>query len=1169
MAGQQMLLLQQQVTMLTQLLQQSQQQNAALASQVQQMTQELSGIKQQLQQAPATAKAGFYQQLQPESYAALDRDEMQLECEQQAAAAAAVQDGAAAVQDSAVIEQNSAPAAATVVAVPTGTPGVSSEEQDSSAAASSSSAPADAAPAAGASAAAQQMQGSSAADSLPAPAPAPPPVPDHAVHDAAAAEQLAAASAALAAQAMQQPVTAVDAPEATSSSAAANISKGSSSSRDAAPVPLDAAVTAAAGSGSDSDAEAEGKEPGTQQLLRPLDDAFVGAVYRCRSWQQLRTVVEESQLKRQQLQPWQLLAALRQLSGTINSGAAAAAAATAGSSNSQRQHQIAQQLEDFGASLVQRLLQHPGLWSPAAPGLRCALYPHESKALLLAVAGLALKLPASSCSEQLQALYEDAVQHGIPAEQQQQQQANSEASWVLSADQQVQLLGGCLTLGLKPLQQHLQLLDTLPPAIVANFSLLGAALLLFTADALLANRMLGNPAAAARAAGSLPPSQVGIGEVHLSLLAAALQRLAAAKSWQLNRQLGARRIRQLLLLPLSRLAPHRHLQLTVAMQQQHKQQQQNPQQQQVEDPELQECDGGYNSSGSDNESNEAFTSSMPGLVHDVCIAVQRAISDGLYAQHQKQQQQQQQPAVRGGRSSSSSNNASRRPSRSSAAGRPAPTGGWSVVPAAAALLLMSNQLGCPITPRCLPVFTAAAGAQLSSLPDLLAPLVQLVTASAAAGEAAAAATSSPDNGQQLAADGFEKQQQQRRGYGRWRSAVLDYLGSVSSRLPVDAVLGTVVALAQHHAQEEAQQDSSSSGVGVGIDSSSTFSQECNKIVEASVERTVQAAERLIQQQQQQRKQQQQLLLLPYSSQQLALLLGQLQQAGLSPSSSTASGLLQLILMGPQLQQAAAAGRAGGLQQQQQGCITGPALAQAADLAAAYTAASQLRNQPDQRLMQQLAAAVHQAGQPAAAAGKATWSSAASSSQTAAGATFMSASEACALICSLGPSPADDSIIADATAAPSSSSSIDRAKLGDYAFAVYQGIGQLQGSQLAALLAGLAALRVPLADPLGPRALDGKANVTYGMVLAAAASAAAAPAMLAATPPDAVAQLAAGVAGLGGRPDAGWWGAVQQRLAGQLGDVGGGRLQQLLGALLACNVRPGQEWLQEACQVSSQ
>jgi hypothetical protein len=907
-----------------------------------------------------------------------------------------------------------------------------------------------------------------------------------------------------------------------------------------------------------------------QQQLRPRQDAFVQAVYRCKSWQQLRAVLEQQRMQQQQqdqkqLQPWRLLAALRHLSGITNSSPAPSSSS---SSNSQLQRQQPQsgQAEEFGISLVQCLLQHPGLWSPAAPGLGCGLYPHETKALLLAVSGLSLKLPFSS-NDQLQALYEDAVQHGICAAESQQQQDGDEqqqpqqVGWVLSADQQVQLLGGCLTLGLKPLQQHLEVLGALQPSSVADFSLLGAALLLFAADALLANRMLGNPAAAARAAGSLPPSQVAIGEVPLPLLAAALQRLAAAGSWQLNRNMGARRIRQLVLLPLSRLASHRHLQLTVVAQQQLQQRQQ-------EDAEPQDSTSSSDTVSDSDDDRKAETSGMPGLVQEVCTAVQRAIGDGLYAQHQKEQQQQQQQPTRGGRGSSST---ARRPSRGNSAGRPAPTGGWSVVTAAAALLLMRGQLGCLITPRCLPVLTAAAAAELTSLPDhLLLPLVQLVAASAA--------ESREEQQQQSADSQAGKQQQQRRGYGRWRSAVLVHLGNVgSSRLRVDQLLGCVVALAQHHGQEEAQQGSSSSSA---YNSSDTFLEECSRVLDAAVAHHVQAAEGVLKQQQlqQQQRQLQPAAMLPYSSQQLALLLPQLQQVGVQPSSATATGLLQLILVAPRLQQQAAAGRSGGVwpqqqqQQQQQQGSGQPAVAQPADLAAACTAASQLRNAPDQQVMQQLAQAMQLAGQQVTATGKpvATWSSAASSSSsTAAGAPGATrASEACALICSLAPPVIEEDEHAAIAAAPPPSSSSNRAKLGDYAFAVYQGIGQLQGSQLAALVAALAALRVSLAEPLGPRSLDGKAKVTYGRVLAAAASAAAAPATLAATPPDAVAQLAAGVAGLGGRPDAAWWAAVQQRLAGQLGAVSGPRLQQLLGALLGCGVRPGQAWLQEACQVSS-
>ncbi|WIA31270.1 hypothetical protein OEZ86_001265 [Tetradesmus obliquus] len=254
----------------------------------------------------------------------------------------------------------------------------------------------------------------------------------------------------------------------------------------------------------------------------------------------------------------------------------------------------------------------------------------------------------------------------------------------------------------------------------------------------------------------------------------------------------------------------------------------------------------------------------------------------------------------------------------------------------------------------------------------------------------------------------ERQQQQRRGYGRWRSAVLAHLGSATSRMPIDQLLGCVVALAQHHAQE-AQQDSSSSSSSSsssgGHADSDSFLQECIRVIDAALERHVEALEE------------------------------------------------------------------------------------------------------------------------------------------------------------------EDQAEAAAASFNSSISISNRARLGDYAFAVYQGISQLQGGQLAALVAALAALQVPLAEPLGPRSLDGKAKVTYGMVLAAAASAAARPATLAATAPDAVAQLAAGVAALGGRPDGGWWAALQQRLAGQLGAVSGARLQQLLGALGACGVRPGQEWLQEAGQAT--
>jgi hypothetical protein len=479
-----------------------------------------------------------------------------------------------------------------------------------------------------------------------------------------------------------------------------------------------------------------------------------------------------------------------------------------------------------------------------------------------------------------------------------------------------------------------------------------------------------------------------------------------------------------------------------------------------------------------------------------------------------------------------------------------------VVTASAALLLMGGQLGCPISARCLPVFTAAAGAQLDSIPDhLLLPLVQLVTASAAAATQAAAKVTQEEQQEDGGGQNAKQQQQQRKGYGRWRSAVLSHLGSVSSRLPVDQLLAAVLALAQHHTQE-AQQDSSSNSSN-GNAASNTFLEDCTKVLDAAVERHMQVINRASSQQQQpqqRQQQQQQPKLLPYSSQQLAVLLPQLQQAGLQPSSSTATSLLQLILLAPQLHQQAAA-RAGG--PVQAGGF--PALAQPAELAAAYTAASQLRNAPSQQVLQQLAQALQQAGQQVTAAGSAaaSWSSAASSAGVSAAA--MSAAEACALICSLAPA-----LGADNAAASSSSSS--RAKLGDYAFAAFQGISQLQGSQLSALVAALAALRVSLAEPLGPRALDGKANVTYGMVLAAAASAAASPATLAATAPDAAAQLAAGVVALGGRPDAGWWDALQQRLAGQLCAVAGGRLQGLLGALLAAGVRPGQEWLQEACQV---
>jgi hypothetical protein len=1110
MAGQQMLLLQQQVTVLTQLLQQSQQQNAALASQVQQMNTELSGIKQQLQQGPAAAPYTPQQQ----QAAALSSQTVQEQQREQQLPLHQVQ------------LMTGAQDASTAIAEP-------AEAEDTSAA-------------------------SQKADDLHnAPAPVPSAELSQVVLLQSEEQQQPASSVAQAAAELPSAAPAPAAPDSLSTDADEPHSTGSNSNTisDTTPAPtahVAAATPPAAGSSSDTEADVE---RGGQQQLRPRVDAFVQAVYRCRSVQQLRVVLDDQQ-QQQQLQPWQLLAALRQLSGILDS--------TAGNTNQpQRQQQQQQSAEDLGCALLQRLLQHPALWSPAAPGLACALYPHESKALLLAVAGLSLKLPFA-CNDQLQALYEDAVHHGIPAarlpqqqdeeqQQQQQQQHAGEAGWVLSADQQVQLLGGCLTLGLKPLQQHLELLGALQPADVASFSMLGCALLVFVADALLANRMLGNPAAAARAAGSLPPSQVAIGEVPARLLAAALQRLGTAGSWQLNRQMGCRRVRQLLLLPLVRLSSHRHLQLTAAMQQQHQNQQQQQQQQQPADEKLQECDGSYSSGGASDNDSEVSTSAMPGLVQDVCKAVQRAISDGLYAQHQRQQQPQ--APGRGGRSSSSSSSSGRRPDNGKPT-RPAPTGGWTVVTASAALLLMGGQLGCPISPRCLPVFTAAAGAQLDSIPDhLLLPLVQLVTASAAAATQAQE-EQQEDGGSQDGKQQQQQQQQQRKGYGRWRSAVLSHISSVSSRLPVDQLLAAVLALAQHHTQE-AQQDSSSSGSN-GNAASNTFLEDCNKVLDAAVELQMQVINRpSLQQLQPQQRQQQQPKLLPYSSQQLALLLPQLQQAGLQPSGSTATGLLQLILLAPQLQQQHAAQRAGG--PVQAGGF--PALAQPAELAAAYTAASQLRNAPSQQVMQQLAQALQQAGQQVTAAGSAaaSWSSAASSASTGGSAAVMSAAEACALICALAPASR-----ADTAAAASSSSS--RAKLGDYAFAAFQGISQLQGSQLSALVAALAALRVSLSEPLGPRALDGKANVTYGMVLAAAASAAASPVTLAATAPDAVAQLAAGVVALGGRPDAGWWGALQQRLAGQLSAVAGGRLQGLLGALVAAGVRPGQEWLQEACQV---
>jgi hypothetical protein len=1153
MAGQQMLLLQQQVTMLTQLLQQSQQQNAALASQVQQMNQELSGIKQQLQQGP-TAAPQIPQQQQAAGLSTQPAQEQQDELQPSLGEVEplAVQNVSAAAAEPAAAEDTSA---------------ASQQEQ----ADELGDAP-QLLPLAELSQVAQQQQQEQ---------------PEEQQHPAASVAHAAAELPAEPAPGALDSISPAN-EELNSSSS----SSSSSDSSERTPVSIAHAAGAAAtassaspippASGSSSNADADAERSGQQQL-RPRNDAFVQAVYRCRTWQQLRAVVDDSH--QQQLQPWQVLAALRHLSGMIDSRASTEGS----SSSSQQQRHQQQQLpspEDLGCALLQRLLQHPALWSPAAPGLPCALYPHETKALLLAVAGLSLKLPFSS-SDQLQALYEDAVHRGIPAarlqqqhdeepqqQQQQQQQAGADAPWVLSADQQMQLLGGCLVLGLRPLQQHLELLGALTPAAVAGFSVLGSALLLFVADALLANRRLGNLAAAARAAGSLLPSQVAIGEVPAELLAAALRRLGVAGSWQLNRQLGCRRTRQLLLLPLVRLASHRHLQLTTAMQQQHQnqQQQQQQQQQQTVDEELQECDVSYSTGGSSatDSDSEISTSAMPGLVQEVCNAVQRSISDGLYAQHQKQQQYRQ-PAS-GGRSSSSS--ASRRPASAKLAGRPAPTGGWTVVTASAALLLMGGQLGCLISPRCLPVFTAAAGAQLGSLPDhLLLPLVQLVTDSAAAAYASHGALTGVQEDKQGDDDSQDskQQQQQRRGYGRWRSAVVSHLGSVSSRLPLEPLVGAVLALAQHHTQA-AQQDSSSASGSVGYSSSSShaFLEECSKVLDTAVEQQMQVVNAALTQQQQQQprqahpRQQDQPKLLLYSSQQLAVLLPQLQQAGLQPSSSTATSLLQLILLAPKLQQQAAA-RAGG--PQQAGGL--PALAQPADLAAAYTAASQLRNAPDQQVLQQLAQALQQAGQQATSSGSAaaaSWSSAASSAPAGAAAATggtMSAAEACALICSLAPTAE-----AGDTAAPSSSTSSNRAKLGDYAFSAFQGISQLQGGQLSALVAALAALRVPLGELLGPRALDGKAGVTYGMVLAAAASAAASPATLAATAPDAVAQLAAGVVALGGRPDAGWWAAVQQRLAGQLGAVAGQALQGLLGALAACGVRPGEEWLQEACQVRS-
>jgi hypothetical protein len=1107
MEGQQMLLLLQQVTVLTQLLQQSQQQNAALASQVQQMTQEMSGIKQQLQQGPAAAPHTPQQQ---QAAAASPQTVQEQQTEQQprlhqVQTMIGVQDAFAAVVEPPAAEDTSA--------------------------------------------ASQQEQADVLQDA---------PGPVHSARLSQALqqqpeEQQQTASPVAQAAAELPLAPAAGAPDSFSPVRDKPDSSSSNSSSEPTPVATAHAAVAAAGTaadaatpapGSSSDTEADA-ERGGQQQLSPRDDAFVGAWYRCRSLQQLGVLWDDCQ--QQQLQPWQLLAALRHLRAIADSQAS-----TAGGVNQpQRQQQQQQQSvsEDLGCAVLNRLLQHPALWSPAAPGLACALYPHETRQLLSAVANLSLKLPFAS-NDQLQALYEAAVHHGMPParlpqqqdEEQQQQQAGGEASWVLTADQQVQLLGGCLILGLKPLHQHLELLSALQPAAVGSFSLLGCALLVFVADALLANRVLGNPAAAARAAGSLPLSQVAIGEVPATLLAAALQRLGSASSLQLNRQLGCRRVRQLLLLPLVRLSSHRHLQLTAAMQQQH----QNQRQQQPADEELQECDGSYISDRASDNDSEVSTSSMPGLVQDVCNAVQRAISDGLYAQHQRQQQPQ--PSGRGGRGSSGS--AGRHPAHGKPTGRPAPTGGWTVVTASAALLLMGGQLGCPISRRCLPVFTAAAGAQLGSIPDhLLLPLVQLVTASAAAAMQAAATLTQEDGGSQDP----KQQQQQRRGSGRWRSAVLSHLGSVSSRLPVDQLLAAVLALAQHHTQE-AQQDSSSSTA------SNTFLEDCNKVLDAAVAQQMQVINRASSQQQQQpqQRQQPQPKLLPYSSQQLAVLLPQLQQAGLQPSSSTATGLLQLMLLAPQLQQQAAA-RAGGPVQ-----APGlPALAQPAQLAAAYTAASQLRNAPDQQVLQQLAQALQQAGQQVTAAGSAaaSWSSAASSAPAGGSAAAMTAAEACALICSLAPTSGDD----DAPAASRSSSS-SRAKLGDYAFVAFQGISQLQGSQLSALVAALAALRVSLAEPLGPRALDGKANVTYGMVLAAAASAAASPATLTATAPDAAAQLAAGVVALGGRPDAGWWAALQQRLSGQLCAVAGQRLQGLLGALAAAGVRPGREWLQEASQV---
>ncbi|KAF6239170.1 hypothetical protein COO60DRAFT_1709176 [Scenedesmus sp. NREL 46B-D3] len=795
MAGQQMLLLQQQVTLLTQLLQQSQQQNTTLASQVQQMTQELSGIKKQLQLGQAATPSTAQQQQAAETAQLVqEQQEEQQQLVHQAQQPVHAQDNVAA------------PAARRAAAAETGVPVVGQQEQAGSAGAVEAASPAAAVSAPVAEKAEEEQQ--------------------PAAHMAQTGEQEPAAPAA-------------GGPDTVSSAG-----------------------------------------------------EFEQAVYRCRSWQQLQKVLEDNQ-QQQQLQPWQLLTALRQLSRRMDRRATTAGSSSTpgNSSHPQSQQQQQQQQfaspEDLGCALLQQLLQHPQLWVPATPGLACALYPLETQQLLLAVGGLSLQLPCAS-NDQLQALYEDAVHHGTPAaclplqqqDAEQQQQVASGASWVLSADQQVQMLGGCLTLGLKPLQQQLQLLASLQPGSVASFSLLGSALLVFVADVLLANRMLGSPAAAA---GSLPPPQAASGEVPPCLLAAALQQLGGAAPWQLNKRLGCRRMRQLLLLPL-------------------------------------------------------------------LVAASAAVAVQATSETQEEGQQEE-----------------------------------------------------------------GSGSQVSK-------------------------------------------QQQPNGYIDWCSAVLAHLGRVSGNLPLDQLLATLVALAQHHTQQPQQDDSSSSSSNVSS-GTNAFLEDCSRILDAAVGCQMQAANSWSSQQQHQRQQ-----LKPYSSQQLAVLLPQLQQAGLQPSSGAATGLLQLILLAPQLQQQAA-GSAGGPQRAR----GPPPLAQPADLAVAYTAASQLRNAPDQ--------------------------------------------------------------------------------------------------QLAALVAALAGLRVSLAEPLGPRSLDGKAKVTYGMVLAAAASAAASPATLAATPPDAVAQLAAGVAALGGRPDAAWWRAVQQRLAGQLAAVAGQRLQRLLGALLACGVQPSQEWLQEACRAT--